>query len=217
MHSLIDTNKGSGNLHKDHLEDLEEMVNNNNLDHIMESGDSIRIASSGMKNNKIFFKLPAHANTAALKGIIEKIKPPWENGSLELVRWNEIPRLTKTTVYVRGFGSKFGKERMLEVFGMQNKTLDVKRWEVFHREQKEDGTLLVIGVDDLSMASLTKTKGMVFYVSNAVKFKNNKVRIGDEDTKCSSEEEKEDPPSNTEQGVGDNITDSQEARLLEDQ
>lgn len=45
----------------------------------------------------------------------------------------------------------------------------MKRWEVFHREEKEDATLLVIGVDDLSMASLIKTKGI------AIRFK---VNIG---------------------------------------
>ncbi|XP_019894602.2 uncharacterized protein LOC109613888 [Musca domestica] len=43
------------------------------------------------------------------------------------------------------------------------------------------------------MASQTKTKDIAFYVSNAVRFKNNKVRIGDEDKKCNSEDEKEDP------------------------
>lgn len=68
----------------------------------------------GIKNDKIFFKLAKHANIADLKEIIEKINPPWENGSLKVVRNNEIPHLTKTTAYVIGFGSMFEEERMLE-------------------------------------------------------------------------------------------------------
>lgn len=66
-------------------------------------------------------------------------------------------------------------ERKLEVFGRQNNTLSVKKWVVFHRGEKQDGTLLVIAVDNFSMFSLTK--GIAFHVSNAVRLKKNKVRI----------------------------------------
>lgn len=45
----------------------------------------------------------------------------------------------------------------------------------------------------ISIASLTKTKDIAFYVSNAVRSKKNKVRIGvDDRTKCDSDESKED-------------------------
>lgn len=52
----------------------------------------------------------------------------------------------------------------------------MKRWEVFHREKEEDATLLVIGVDDLPVGSLSTTKDIAFYVSNAFRFKKNSVR-----------------------------------------
>lgn len=48
-HSLIDTNK-------DHLETIEEMVNINVLHHMLDGGDLITIVSSGIKNDKMFFK-----------------------------------------------------------------------------------------------------------------------------------------------------------------
>ncbi|XP_073837594.1 uncharacterized protein isoform X1 [Musca autumnalis] len=165
------------------------MVNNKILDHIMIGGDPIQIISSGVKGDVMVFQFAQHANVAALKDIISSIIPPWENGKLKLVRKDQIPQLTKTSVFVRGWGSKFEMERMLEVFGRQNKDLDVKRSEVFHREEQEDGTLLVVGIDHLSMASLTKTKGRAFYISNAVRFKAGKAVIGEsEEAKQNSEE-----------------------------
>lgn len=48
-HSLIDTNK-------DHLKTIEETVNINVLDHMLDGGDPITIVSSGIKNDKMFFK-----------------------------------------------------------------------------------------------------------------------------------------------------------------
>ncbi|XP_073814727.1 uncharacterized protein [Musca autumnalis] len=180
----------------------------------MIGGDPIQIISSGVKGDVMVFQFAQHANVAALKDIISSIIR--ENGKLKLVRKDQIPQLTKTSVFVRGWGSKFETERMLEVFGHQNKDLDVKRWEVFHREEQEDGTLLVVGIDHLSMASLTKTKGRAFYISKAVRFKAGKAVIGEsEEAKQNSEEVL--PPSKNEKGVDAVITDSQEARLLEDQ
>lgn len=68
---MIDNNKGSDNLPKDH----QKTVNNKILDE-----------HSGIKNHKVFFKLAVYANIAAQKKINRKIKLPWENGSLKLVR-----------------------------------------------------------------------------------------------------------------------------------
>lgn len=84
----------------------------------MEGDDPISIISSGIKKDKIFFQLATHANIANLKKIIGKIKP----GNLNLVRKREIPRLTKPTVYIRAFDSKFETENMHEGFGSYKKT-----------------------------------------------------------------------------------------------
>lgn len=54
---------------------------------------------------------------------------------------------------------------MLDVFGFQNKTLDVKSWEVFQREEREDGTILVVGLDDLSLTKDRRRK-VFFEVEN---------------------------------------------------
>lgn len=64
MHyAMIDTNKCSGNLPKDHLETIEEMINNKILEHIMEGGYPVPIKSSGIGNDKMFFMLAAHAHS----------------------------------------------------------------------------------------------------------------------------------------------------------
>lgn len=78
------------------------------------------VTSSGIKNYKMFFRLATHANIVTLKEIIGKIKTPWQKRSLKLVRKSETTRLTKTSVYVSGFGSKFEAVHMLEVFGREN-------------------------------------------------------------------------------------------------
>lgn len=61
----------------------------------MEGGDPAPNMSSGMRNDKIYFKLTAPKNTNAPKSIIGKIKLPWKNGNLKLVKNSEIPCLTK--------------------------------------------------------------------------------------------------------------------------
>ncbi|XP_061400026.1 uncharacterized protein LOC133335742 [Musca vetustissima] len=115
---------------------------------------------------------------------------------LKLVRKKDIPQLQKATVFVRG--SDIDKERMLEVFSLQNKTLHVMEWEVFHGEEKEDGTLLVLGLGRSSRASLAKLKGKAHYVSNALYYKIGKARIGDDEANDNSEVK---VPSNKEEGT----------------
>lgn len=56
--------------------------------------------------------------------------------------------MTKAIVCVKGWGSEFETEPMS----------NVKTWEDFHWEEREDGTLLVVGLNDLSKSSLSKTK-----------------------------------------------------------
>ncbi|XP_073831533.1 uncharacterized protein [Musca autumnalis] len=213
-YAVIDTSRGSGRLPKEHQQAIENMVSDKILEHILKSGP-IKIVSSELKGDLLVYHLGPHANPAALEEVINSVTTPWEGGKLKLVRKDEIPHLTKATVYVKGYGCKFETERMLEVFGKQNETLEVKRWEVFHREEKEDGTLLVVGIDDLSLSSLTKTKGKAYYICNAVTFKVGRARVGEEEEDAHQTSKEDKPPSNSEEGV-EAISDSQEARLLDD-
>ncbi|XP_073811228.1 uncharacterized protein [Musca autumnalis] len=54
-YAVIDTNRGSGKLPKDHLPAIEERVNNKILHHIMNGGDPIQIISSGVKGDVMVF------------------------------------------------------------------------------------------------------------------------------------------------------------------
>lgn len=136
MHyALIDTNEGSGNLAKDNLETMEEMVSNKILDHIKEGGDLISIISL----------------------LYMQTLPPWRRLSgIWCGKWNYSPDKNDD------IRQRIWQKARDEVFGRQNKTLVVKSWQVFHRDEKADGNLLVIAVDDLSMASLARLRALLY-------------------------------------------------------
>ncbi|XP_073835529.1 uncharacterized protein [Musca autumnalis] len=216
-YAVIDTSKGSGRLHKDHLLEIEKLINDKLLEQILKGRVSIKIDCCEPWRDILLCHLDPHTNSAALGGVVSSIATPWEGGRLKLVRKDEIPHLTKASVYIKGYGCKLETERILEVLGVQNETLEVKRWEVFHREEKEDGTLLVVGIDDLSLAGLAKTKGKAYFVSNSVYFKIGKARVGDEENAKSTTQEVKPTNSTKEGGADEQISASQEANLLEDQ
>lgn len=223
-YAVINSNSASGKIPKDQHTNVEDLVNNKILEHVLnaEDGPPIEIMSCEFKGDILMMKLASPACLETLKDLINGIPPPWEGATLKLLRRKDIPQLIKATVYVKGWGSKFTTERMLGVFGQQNKGLHVANWEVFHREEDSEGTLLVVGLDQLSMSSLVKTKGMAFYVSRAVFFKIGKARVGAEDPKNEptekkgSEEEKRPSQPTKDEGVEITISDSQEARLLDE-
>lgn len=224
-YAVIDINKASGKIPTNQHDNVEDLVNNKIVEHALDNdeGPPIQIMSCEFKGDILRMKLASPACIDTLTELVDSIPSPWEGAKLKLVRMRDIPQLIKATVYVKGWGSSFTTERMLKLFGQQNKGLDVKRWEVFHRESDSDGTLLVVGLDSLSMACLAKTKGMAFFVSKAVFFKIGKARVGAEDPKTEpsantgSEEVKRPSQPRNDEGADNTISDSQEARLLEDQ
>lgn len=220
-YAVIDTNCASGKIPADQHREVEDLVNNKIVEHVLSSdgGPQIEIMSCEFKGDLLMMTMASSACAETLKMLVDKIPSPWEGAKLQLVRKRDIPKLIKTTVYIKGWGSRFASDRILGILGHQNKGLQVKRWEVFHREEDSEGTLLVVGLDHLSMASLVKTKGMAFFVSKAVFFKIGKARVGSETPKIEpTNKEGSDPsrPKNDEGGEN-TITDSQEALLLEDQ
>lgn len=103
---------------------------------------------------------------------------------------------------------------MLKIIGKQNKELEVDKWEVFHREEETDGTLLVVGLDQTSLASLKRTQGRAFFATKAIYFKIGKMPIGMGETKGKNGSDLSGPiPSPTDKGESE-MTNSQEDRLL---
>lgn len=99
--------------------------------------------------------------------LFESIPASSQVAKLRLAGKEAVPRLNQTTVLVNGWGSKLETKHILEVF-----VVGRKRCKVFRKQ--EDGTLLVVGLDKLSMPILA----MAFYVSKVVFFKVRKTRIG---------------------------------------
>lgn len=219
-YAVIDTNCASGKIPADQHREVEDLVNNQIMEHVLSSdgGPQIQIMSCEFKGDLLMMTMASSACAETLKMLVDKIPSPWEGAKLQLVRKRDIPKLVKTTVYIKGWGSRFTSDRILGVLGHQNKGLHVKRWEVFHREEDSDGTLLVVGLDHLSMASLVKTKGMAFFVSKAVFFKIGKARVGSETPRNEPKNKEGSDPSRpkNDEGGENTITDSQEALLLED-
>lgn len=169
-------------------------------------------------------RLTSGACAATLTELVEKINSPWDGAKLKLVEKKNIPKLTKATFYVKGWGCKFTSKRILDIIGNQNKGLEVDKWEIFHREEDQNGTLFVVGIDRLSLATLAKSKGMAFFVSKAIFFKMGKSLIGGGsetgttvEAAAPSGQRPEDASVPDSREAGPSITNSQEDRLLEDQ
>lgn len=221
-YAVIDTSSASGKIPPDQHSNVEDLVNNKIVEHVLGSDNAlpIKIMSCEFKGDMLMMRLASSECIDILKELVDSIPSPWDGAKLKLVRKMDIPQLTKATVYIKGWGSKYTSKRILGLFGHQNKGLEVEKWEVFHREEDPEGTLLVVGLDQVSMDSLAETKGMAFFVSKAVYFKIGKARVGEDNprnkpTQGGSVEENS-PPQPNDQGAETTISDSQEARLLED-
>lgn len=224
-YAVIDINCASGKIPTDQRKNVEDLVNNKILEHILDPDGrppvELGIMSCEFKGDVMLIRLASSACAETLKELVESIPTPWNGAKLGLVRKRDIPKLHKATVYIKGWGSQLTTDRLLSVFGRQNKDLFVDKWQVFHRKDDHEGTLLVVGLDQLSMESLAKTKGMAFCVTQAVYFKIGKARLGfdaqPKETSVGKGDKEKTAQPNNEEGVENTISDSQEARLLEDQ
>lgn len=231
-YAVIDTSSPSGKIPEDQRQSVEDLVNSKIMEHVLESGEGppIEIMSCGFRRGVLMLQLASQPCAGTLRKLVDDIPAPWDGASLALVRAKDIPTLTKASIYIKGWGSKFASDAMLKIIGKQNAGLAVGKWEVFHREEGQDGTLLVVGIDPDSMASLTKTKGMAFFVAKAIFIKIGKTPIGmagdnalpdnegasDAANTNADSEKTGDPLPKAKEGVNE-ITNSQEDRLLEDQ
>lgn len=225
-YAVIDSGKPTGTIPKDQHQIVEDLLNTRVMEHIMEAegGPPIEIENSGFIGEILTLQLASQNCVETLKMIVDGISVPWEGGKLALVKKSNIPKLSKVTMFIKGWGSKFTSDAILKVIGKQNAGLAVEKWVVFHREEGQEGTLLVFGIDPESMASLVKTRGMVFFVTKAVYIKSGKVPIGMMTGTTRPETAKEEkagenavektPP--TEEEGDEKISNSQEERLLED-
>lgn len=227
-YAVYDTGNPTGKIPKDQFGLVEDLVNNKIVDYAIASKGKqpIESVSSEFVRGVMIMRLASHQCAGTLKNLVESIPPPWDGAKLGLVKKRDLPELVKSTIYIKGWGSKLANERILEILGSQNAKLAVEKWEVFHRKEDPEGTLLVIGIDQDSRASLAKNKGMAFFASKTVFFKSGKVPIGGEvqaNPVGSSDTPKTAPTTSSAAGNQEDsvpksevgITNSQEDRLLE--
>lgn len=226
-YAVINTKAPSGKIPEDQQEMVEELINTKIEDYILDTANRppIEIISCEFERGVLMLKIASQQCIEALIKLVNGIPPPWDGCKLELVKKKNIPALTKTSLYIKGWGSNYATERILHILGRQNAKLAVEKWEVFHRKDSPEGSLLVIGIDQDSMASLTENKGMAFFVSKAVFFKIGKTPIGRAVSSSSAnidattapatgESQKEECKPQQEAAI---LSNSQEDKLLEDQ
>jgi len=91
----------------------------------------------------------------------------WSDMVMAVVREDELPRLTKATVWLPGIPRDL--DTAISVLARQNPSLQIARWVVFHSEykEKEEGRLVVFGVPqqdvDHLRSSQRNNKILVFY------------------------------------------------------
>lgn len=226
-YAVIDTKAPSGKIPEDQQEMVEELINTKIEDYILETANRppIEIISCEFERGVLMLKIASQQCIEVLTKLVDGIPPPWTGCKLELVKKKNIPALTKTSLFIKGWGSKYSSERIFQILGRQNAKLAVEKWEVFHRKDSPEGSLLVLGIDQDSMASLIENKGMAFFVSKAVFFKIGKTPIGRAVPSSSAninatmapatgEPQREESRTQQEAAV---LSNSQEDKLLEDQ
>lgn len=130
-----------------------------------------------LRGNITWIDFILYLKVEVLGKLVKGIPFPWEGTKLRLVRKEDVPGVIKATFFIQGWSSKFDWNTMLEVSGLQNKTLNVKTWEVSHWKDREHDTLLVIGLDNFAV-----------YASKAVFFKLGKELQKHEQPKKASKE-----------------------------
>lgn len=180
-YAVIDRNNPTGKIPSAQRQCLEEAINTRIMDYILEADEDatkIQVNSYNFTMDVLMLQLASKTGIDILRKLVEEIPAPWEGAKLALVNRADIPSLTKSSVFIKGWGSKFSAEQVLKVLGKQNRGLVVEKWEIFHREETQTGTLIVVGIDQDSMTHLKQSNGKAFFVSQAVYFKVGKNIIG---------------------------------------
>ena len=102
-----------------------------------------------------------------LKESVSSIEPI-EECSFQVVKLSELYRLNKVKVWVPGVSSE--PKLILSRISKQNRGLDTSEWRILHRQEKPDGQLLVLGVDDASLTALRNMGGKVHLELSRVTF-----------------------------------------------
>ncbi len=75
--------------------------------------------------------------------------PAWEGREFEAPKFSDLRRWVKANVFVPGVSKS--NSLILSRLGRQNPGLKVDDWRVYHREEKDNGVFLILGVDKDSL------------------------------------------------------------------
>lgn len=100
---------------------------------------------------------------------------PWEDATLAVVRLDQLPRLTKATLWipVEAESDHEEKEVVVSRLAGQNPAVSVRRWCLFHHEAKENprGLLLVFGIGDEDIKTLRARSMRLHYLFQSLALK----------------------------------------------
>lgn len=94
-----------------------------------------------------------------LKSIVNTLTP-WEGAKLRLFNLDELPHLTKMSVFIPGVYQD--TTEILTLLKRQNPGLDTSLWHVIERYEQSDGIALDIGVDEQSLEILADMDFQLF-------------------------------------------------------
>ena len=152
-------------------EEIDEKIMQYNTEAIKRNASKILIKSNKFVNAYLILTLKDDTCVNILKKIVEGITPPWQDGKLTIVKQSELCLLTKASLLLPPFSSKLTNNAILTVFEEHNNGLHVNKWKIFHRKDiKEDGTLMIIGLDESSVQNLLRKQNKARFVNAHIHF-----------------------------------------------
>jgi len=110
-----------------------------------------------------------------LNRTIQKIGSNWEGAKMRVARRDEVPRLRTAKVFFPRYEN--GPEEALKLLNLQNPSFGVAGWKQFHTEVLPGkGLLLVMGVDEITAATIEKARGTANFGFSHVNVKVSRAR-----------------------------------------
>lgn len=110
------------------------------------------------------------ANQASLTWLKEAVPRivAFEGHSYQVMELSQLRRRRRIRVWIPG--ENYDPKHILERMEKQNRGLNTAGWRLVYRQEKDDGQLLVLDVDDASLELLRKTQGRVHLELSRVTF-----------------------------------------------
>lgn len=106
-----------------------------------------------------------------LRQAVKSLPPLWEGAKLEIVPVDQLPKLTKVTLWVPGPPDE--TDVVMRRLAAQNPWAKVREWITFHTSTKDEpeGRILVFGLREMTCSTLKQHQGRLSYMFNSLRAK----------------------------------------------